>query len=105
MFIYHPDRPYQTSLSPREAKRQFSIMIRRAATDKDSEGHAAARDHYRITMPALLPIILARKGGLRYVSRAVLAREKLRGKALAGYIPIVCAEQHRPTACYCAEAP
>jgi hypothetical protein len=42
---------------------------RRSASDKDSEGHAAARDYHRITMPALLPIILSRKGGLRHVSR------------------------------------
>jgi len=93
MFSYNPERPYQTSLSQREAKSQFSIaevgaMIRRSASDKDSEGHAAARDYYRITMPALLPIILARKGGLRHVSRAVIAREKARGKSLASYIPI-----------------
>ncbi len=95
MFKYQPDSIYATTMSSHEAKRQFSIAVRDvrgkiriAAADTTSEGHAAASCFFRITMLTLLPLVLARKGGLRHVSRAVISREKTKAKAIEAYIPI-----------------
>jgi hypothetical protein len=96
MFAFDPANGFFTTLSPGEAARQFAmtvrdvcLIIRIAAKDPNSEGHAAAEAIWRVTIPTMLRAAVERKGGLGRIAVAQAARRDAQAKALAKLVPEV----------------
>ena len=85
MFKYDQERAYATSMSAKYAARKFAMQGREVVrvSEKRTYGHGS-----RVTLLELLPILLARKGGLRRVGAAATTRAKARAKGVASFAAV-----------------
>jgi hypothetical protein len=85
MFKYDQERAYATSMSAKYAARKFALQGRQMVrvSEKRTYGHDS-----RFTLLELLPILLARKGGLRRVGAAAATRAKARATGIASFAAV-----------------
>jgi hypothetical protein len=89
MYAFDPANACFTTLSV-----GVCLIIRRAAMDPTSEGHAAAESIWRLTIPTMLRAAVERKGGLARIAATQATRRDAQVKAVAKLVPEVSQAVH-----------